>query len=363
MNVLFICETPLHVFNSLIVKNLYFSDCNNVFLINEDFKGAKTIIKKIKKETIDDALGFSYHNFKSLSVKKRKLLELVNPKRAIDILTEDPKPLSTCNYDIIFFATVTPVVSAVYSYNKKAKIGYLEDGTGTYRDKLGYFTFSYIRKLTNLLNYRKCKAFYPDSIYVSNPKLLNTKYECTIKKANYNDLSYELKDKISNIFSYKIDLLYKSENIIFLDQADLNDEHNLNIDFQIKNLIYEISQGKAICRKHPRQALEDTSNLQIDLNMNLWELVCANCINSDKVLISRFSTAQLSPKLIYSQEPFLVFTYKLYDGFTGKEQEYSIEKFINIVRNLYVDDCKIFVPSSFEDLKSDLLYIEETMYK
>ena len=108
-----------------------------------------------------------------------------------------------------------------------------------------------------------------------------------------------------------------------------------------------------IVRPHPRDRnLTRYKGFVIDESKCLWEMRIANIDIENKVLISDFSTAQITPKMLFDKEPILIFTEYLNQEEKGTINPESIEMIENIKKN-YRDKKRIIVPKTygaFEDI-------------
>ena len=134
------------------------------------------------------------------------------------------------------------------------------------------------------------------------------------------------------------------------------EQGKLKVDFDKEtfwNKVFEcLNKDIAIIKPHPRQKNSTLSNSGIKVchnNTLPWEIVCLNNDLSNKVQITIFSQACISPKLIFDQEPTVIFLYKLlpvgYD-YLGA----GLLEFADSIGALYRDKDKYFIPESFEEL-------------
>lgn len=355
MNVLFICETPLHIFNSINVKKNYYAQCKCTAMICTNFTGAKEVITSLKTNHVfDTVVEYDNNNVKNILHQKviRKLGEMLFPGKLFNLLIKRDDAMELKHsFNVINVASITPVVNSILFYNKSAHICYVEDGLGSYKDAVGYYTFSVFRKVTNFFVFGKTRALYPETIYLNNPEfLIGSKYRCEIKKINRKqDLSSELA-VLKNIFQYKSNMLYQENTCVFLDQPDNEEKINVETDNIIKSRILYYCKDKGVCRRHPRQNNSDESGLTLDKTGNMWELTCSSEIDENSILVGKFSTAQFTPKLMFDAEPVLIFTYKLYKDFAGEDKENKISSMISFIKEKYTNPEKIYVVTSIEQL-------------
>lgn len=109
--------------------------------------------------------------------------------------------------------------------------------------------------------------------------------------------------------------------------------------FYKKNIIY---------RKHPLEKEYDidiTENICLDMENNMWELEAGDFVNEHSILISFFSTAAFTPKLLYGKEPYLLFLYKL-----TREPMFQADQVVDGLRRCYIRPEKIMVPETRVEL-------------
>lgn len=81
----------------------------------------------------------------------------------------------------------------------------------------------------------------------------------------------------------------------------------------IKLLSKELTK-KFIVKTHPRTLIKDEIDNSFIFKLNFpLEILCLNKDLSNKTLISIFSTVNITPKLMFNQEPKIIFLYKLLD--------------------------------------------------
>ena len=116
-------------------------------------------------------------------------------------------------------------------------------------------------------------------------------------------------------------------------------------------------QTKTIVRPHPREKQREYYGLTSDRESTLWELVCANSITDDHVLINFFSTAPLSPKIMYDKEPVVIFAYKLLKPPQQLARTAAMEDLVERLRSGYRDPSRVYNVESFEQYDAVLAEI------
>ena len=80
----------------------------------------------------------------------------------------------------------------------------------------------------------------------------------------------------------------------------------------------------------------------------IWEIECMNGNFEEKRLVSLFSTACMTPKMMFGDEPEVIFLEQLLPGeFDDKMFKELIKRF----QSIYSDCNKVKVPQSTEELK------------
>lgn len=358
MNICFICETPYQVFNCVNIARM-FSDTNHTLdiYIADCFQKSDQIGQALISEKIFSSVNFySYSSFreKISNHSIQKLYELCIPGRLLRRLY--PGNVQKNYYDRIFISTVSPFSTAMLCRMPEAKVAYYDDGLGSYLGGVGISTFSKGRKLLSLLTGHSYKRFAPVAVYLNNTQFGNLKYGCElIHIANAFDPKGEEMQQFKRIFDYSVSPLYGDHSIILIDAPDVdeNDAAYAQTDKAVKQAIAALTDD-AFLRPHPRQKLVRSYGMRVDDSNNFWELLCADRITDDSCLIGSFSTAQMSPKMLFNKEPYLIFTYKLFQKNEEDSSAGSVEDLIQMLRETYQNPQKIHVVESVNELTSIL---------
>lgn len=171
----------------------------------------------------------------------------------------------------------------------------------------------------------------------------------------------ELKELLNYVFSYNEKCL--TEKFIFLDQTK-NKDFNME-RLATKALIWEkianiVPKREFVIRLHPHDMGKlDMPGLVFDKKRSLWELVCINEVNDEKVLIGYCSTALITPKFIFDLEPIIISLYKLIE-FYSKEKEREIDKIFMGLRESYRRKERVITPENIAELETALKKIAGT---
>ncbi len=362
MEIGWICDTPYQIINCLafVLSHSDKKDNFDLYIVHQ-FANSEKIEANIRKTGIFR----SVNSFRLSGEEKgvagyiKKCFRIISPKRwlqssqiSCDGICSIPK-----EYDILFVAVWTIWSVALYFSSNVKQVHFFEDGTGSYfRDLSGFQSGA---KFVYRLLGRDLDRLNPCALYLNNPNLCQEKIDCPIYSLKgIMAIDSDSREKIYQAFDYKRDGYYTGYPIIYLTQPNDNNVPDMEeMDDKILTLL--AGYGKdVLLRPHPRQKNSFQGDLFIDSHQDMWELVCADQITDSHVLVSVFSTAQITPKLLYNKEPYLILLYNLYPGLLPQMRE-EILGLIGQIRNVYTRPKKVFLPNTLEELKECIDYIAE----
>lgn len=344
---LFISSTPYQVFNAInMCKNVLTDECSDLYILNVS-KSSVAIYNKIKIEKIFRKV-YLINVLESLPGKK--VLYYLNRLNKI-IFTKKVIPNKNDFYDSVFIVGTEVFSKAIYYYwfnkNKNIKLNFYEDGTGSYfRILMEDKKMIKHRVLSILKGFEitdKC-----DSLYVYRPSCVMSKYnKIRIKSIPLINKYSDCIDEIKKVLQ-KNEINIISRKIVFFD-SDFGDYRILEQQIHFVNKLNEILNSKNYYIKfHPNSDRklygEKAEALKIE---DAFEVINLNQDMSDKILISIASSACITPKLIFNEEPYIVFLYKL----SKETLEYApnFDEFIQKIVELYDSPEKIFIPTTVEE--------------
>lgn len=364
MKTLFICDTPYQLFNTLnIVYNKRLEgkyspeDIVDLYIIDQ-FQTAQFLKNNVEKtELFSNVYLLTRDETKFLPVgMKRNILmslDFLNPKKFLKKRFSNYGNMYTFNYkyDCVYASGAFSTVAAIMKLNPKATFILYEDGIGSYNDDF------IVRSSGGKLNRIFCRLFnvgsavcIPSCLLVNNVKICH----CTsVNKSKIFPLP-----KFSDGFITLCEGVFgcnqtQNELYIWLTQpADGNDSIQLLQD-KVKTVLSKYSD-QIIVRMHPRE--QDNryyDGFKIMNNNDLWELSILKKPADELVLISNYSSAQITPKILFDLEPKLVFLFKLNEGLS-KEAIESLEQKTTEIAELYRSPDRIYIPDTYDDLESVL---------
>ena len=361
-DVLFICSTNYTILNSIntVTHNLIDSRDKSdivIFLRNKDMI---PYIKKMSALCIfNNVYVYSFINY-GTSLEKIKLIllpELFLKKHSVyDFGILDFKNKS--NYKVIITQSLfySMLFKRIYS---DADVYMLEEGLSSYTTR----TISRKRRNTayNLLNkilFRgladeiKGQLLYEEEIFTGD--------KSTIPINKLPKIDEDETKVLKAIFGNQNNVIYHNNEVVYLGvplsglRGLLKNPRKCKTNFE-KNCedilhctLRSFLKKSIIYRKHPLEKERDidiTDNICIDIENNMWELEAADFVNEDSILISFFSTAAFTPKLLYGKEPYLLFLYKLI-----REPVFHADQVVDGLRRCYFRPEKIMVPETITEL-------------
>ena len=253
------------------------------------------------------------------------------------------------DYLEIYFSVPTRFIDIFMSMYKDARVLAYDDGLGSYLGDV--FSNELGRKYKAVMSLFGIKKRYPECVYLNNPDFSIAEYNCTVKPLTGGALSDEHKSLIYGIFDVKYDGEYDRYKCIYLNQPH-SDSVVAAYTEDEKNILDVLDKEKTLVRLHPREKNKEFySAFEIDKG-SMWELLCMDHIGDDHVLVSRFSTALFTPKMICSKEPTVIFTYDLARDSGVNDR---MKDMIEVLRKSYSDPGKIIIPGSVDEFRQALI--------
>ena len=251
-------------------------------------------------------------------------------------------------YDYIYTPKFNRIIAAIWQLNRNAKLHMYEDGLSTYFSDLGNSKFSKSYKIFyKLLNHGR--DFDDVEIIYVNRK--NLYCNCNVDKVKeLPRIDDNVLSKLSDLFS---EFVYKdNKEIYWLSQLIQGRKNNERINSLLDELVKY--KEKVLYCPHPRNVIKNSNGFDESVKGQIWELKLVNEKNiNDKCLISLYSTACLTPKILFDKEPYLILAYNLIDDEVIENKERFIEV-INKFKQEYKEQEKVMIPLNFEEYKECL---------
>lgn len=325
MKVCYICTTPYQLFNSMIHRNSYGIESDSADLILFSDSGIRSIPvqteEKVRKSGIFGhvyAIDLSEHVKTGLLYKPVKLARFILSFLYLQRLLKKRYELLDVRYDVIYCGWQMMFVKYMQMLNPGCRMMIIEEGTGTY----AYQPEKEIlwEKISAFLLRKKLPGPLPDGIYVHNPHMMQEGGGIKIYPLNglNGNTGTNCMKKLKKVFQTCSSDIYKSRRIIYFTQTFQSkymesDERIYKADRAVVRCLGGY-QDRLLVRMHPYHKDTDYMAGFEHEDSSMWELECAESVSDDHILISVCSTSLFTPKILYNKEPYLIFTYKMYEG-------------------------------------------------
>lgn len=352
MNIAICVATPFQAMNAINLACNTFEQSDKKVLLYRNFSDTSNdIFVRIKKYNIFNEI-YEYN----LIPKDNKLIYLfsdfvqaVFPKRFVQWITKDYINLKKETFNCITFTSGTELEVALTRIFPKAKILAYDDGLGSYTgDIIHDHKLHWIWRILG----RRTDKIWPDCLYVNNVEFCDSTLTKNKKKLlSLEECSNQYKNMIFDIFNVCPSVLYNNRPIVYLSQPlDEVKEYIKEYEDELENVLVKFNKY-GIYRKHPRDNHNTKLNYEVDNSKCIWELICANQITDDNILVSVCSTTQIMPKILYNKEPWIIFTYKLCGIEGGYIFKTRFNPVIQKIKEEYYAKSKILEPESFKELE------------
>ena len=248
-----------------------------------------------------------------------------------------------CSYKSVVVSGPFMLQRNFINLQTNADVIFIEDGSGSYTGRIGVNGLLKNGERMQKLLHRGPEYISPKVCYLYSPAYYEGEYADKIKK-----LERASEAKLSLLFDVE-STIYEGAHVIYFDQPKYSAETIPYVDDEIIEMLRHYSG--VILRPHPQLKKRKYRDIKCDVEGMQWEIVCSKYIKNESVLIGKYSTAQLTPKLLFDIEPIVVFTHRLY----GINRNSSIDNQIRRFKKMYRDETRVIICESKEELEKILL--------
>lgn len=235
-----------------------------------------------------------------------------------------------------------------------SKFYFLEEGLSTYTDFNHEFQNRnpWIIRLNNI----SFKLLIPtfQGVFIYN----NSLYDGKMKTFELPSLNIEF---FTSLIKFKVDFLPRKlflgtplntvdsllSDVLSFEEKEIFQTSVLEVLCNIENILVK---NNVHYRPHPNEQKESiSSNYELFENDNPWELILGSCSNSN-VVISIFSTAAITPKVLFNKEPKVVFLFRLLPSYSF----YQAEEILSRLKSIYSNEQDVIAPSTILELEQIL---------
>lgn len=354
MQIAWVCDTAYQILNCIIYTRSNGEDTVDLYL-GHQFVNSEAIEKKLRETGLFRRI-VPYRplkNERGAAGTIKKMYGIVSPRYRLGrmLIHSDDLQRIPNRYDAVFISVPAYFQISLVFFSKPQRICYFDDGMGSY-----FGDVSNPQKKTRVMYAflgHNLKKLQPDALYLNQPDFCQSKMDCPrfpLPELNRDDS--DAMELLSKIFNYKRDGYYTKYRFLYLTQPNDDGQEKVEeVDEKIIRLLAEYGND-VLLRPHPRQKQVNAGGLLEDCRRDMWELVCADQIRDDHVLIAAFSTSQIIPKLFYNKEPYIIFLYNLYPMLVKPENRTGMLNLTETIKHHYRKPEKVFAPDTFEALAS-----------
>ena len=347
----FFCGTSFHVFNSVILaktKNLYAD-----IYIDDVFGLAKTIAENLKVLGVFENVylldrkehwkfpdnTFSQYLFALKGYWKfDKMIPKIIPN--IEVYSDfyfanDPRT-DVFGRFIRFY-----IVKNLINF----KIHFFDDGLGSYDERM--YEPTAVDVLARKFFLFNTNTSFDSDYFFHSPEYFHILNENSkMKVYPIGEINDEIKDLLKKVFYIEDIGLEIQSNIIF--DTVRNEEFNTEGSKVFSTIIGDILHlGNFLVKSHPREKEKYGKEYSIEYGMP-FELFCLYNDFSDKVFVTSLSSAVFTPKIIFNQEPKVIFLFEIMKKYS-KLYDNMYKRYVKGLEKLYSNKNRVIVCDSIED--------------
>lgn len=363
---LFVCSSHYQLLNAIMIVKEYDIEAD-LIIIRESvaencdlerlrdkcvFKSIfvwKDIFEMLTDEKIKSAID-------KVCVRFRKIKTYIHLSKVWDSL-----PNKKQVYKKVHIAYIDSITLLIYSYFKQSgsQLSLFEDGTYSYGCLSIEKTF--IRRIVEKVFFR-CRGIDECvQLFVKHPELVDKgRFSDVVILPYCGNPKYDVLNSII-LPLYKInrnDMTKFKKKIIFFDSnLEMFAQKKLQKKIAVKT-IGLFGKENVLVKLHPSS--RDTvygDNVDTFNGKLPFEIVMSYEQMEKKILVSIFSTACMAPKRDFNQEPYVIFTYKIFKENLSISSKYTNQ--IEQLKESYQNEDRIYVPDSIDEYVRILQKIKE----
>lgn len=335
--------------------------------IDPDFDGAYKYADKIRQmnifcDVIVIAANFDYKKYYTIN---RSLLYKI--QTALSYLKVDEIAKMVLIHDVRYTSMFVSsnayfprIVHFHFIKNKiSTEIKYFDDGIGSYLGNHAYTTILPERLLRRILFGKEATSFAHER-FLFSPVLfhmLNKNSNVTVRRIPkiWKENIYK---KMFNTVFLESEKVYFKERVMILDQPkyEIFSNNNINSLLEIYKLIIDIvGKENIIIKRHPRCKDKEIETVNYYSSIGMpFECICMNVEMNNKILISYDTTAVITPKLLFNQEPLVILLYKIVKAKRNEVSSTVLDDLFLTFKNTYTDKKRFIIPNNIDELKNTL---------
>ena len=381
---LYYAFTNTQIINMINVKNSFFPNILADLYVIDHGRISENLIQNIVDEKIFDCVYYIIHHphsklrksvFRLPGILRKPILSVFigfNYLQYQRFFHKQNEVMYSVLFMPGFWTDAGYFANHYYRYNPKLSIYFVEEGTVNYT--AGIYNLCYILnsfhpvvrllwKFTNggnkISDFKKLIS-HVNGMYLYVPE----------NHQQHNDMEKLLllpsisKDSsthrlLTKSTSEMVLARYNSCNVIYFMQNQNQDIIQYTIFGEYMQEITSLSSVRLLIKQHPDYSVSCScfndlnnylhDNAVIDCDDYLLEGIYAKIDLDSKILITRDSSSVMYPKYMFSKEPIVIFTYKLYSDYYSENSK-KLDGLMHDLSRTYADKSKIYAPQSIDDL-------------
>lgn len=324
--------------------DIYIVDC---------FEDSKKVADRLRNEKIFQNVYFVDNVLLTYPITIRKCMNIIHNRSSIK------KIMNKKAYDEIYYNNSGWLINSIfYSYayknNKRITNHFIEHSFYSYTQKYDNKN-RWIKYLIKLFGMKCLDESKIDYMYFYHPELIQVKINSQIIQLEAIDKNQNFIELVNRVFHYdSLANEFADKKIIIFEQG--KQSYELDTSNFWNHVISKLGKKNIIIKPHPRQKNSSLQNLGCEICKNYsipWEVILLNNQMDKKILISVLSSASITPKLLFNEEPTSILLYKLIENYQEIYNK-DLSNFLEIVKDSYTSKNKVYIPESFEELKEIL---------
>lgn len=333
---LFICNSPYHVFNAINYKLHYSKEDDDMILINM-FNNSDKVYKSLSDSGLFNKVVYisDCGNDKTIS-----WLELLWPEHFLKDYVDLSELRSSYSKVVVasYLSNVSKCICCHYS-NRSCGIEMIEDGMGTYI--YGIMKYRRVERLFGILFNRGFAKLRCKNLYVYDRSLIEADIPYKLLELPKLERTQENVQKIGKLFEAN-DSMEIKEQYIFIFESEI---YGITTQMQVSilnDLKEAVGIDNIIVKPHPKTDLKLLAGYKLLKGQIPWEAYCFNNEMDSKVVVAMNSTAAFTPKLVFGDKTQIWFVndYSAFEGSSYSESCKMLQRRF-AKNNLDVEVCRI----------------------
>lgn len=352
MKTAYVCDTAYQVFNILNFKQHTKDEVADLFLC-DFFPTARKLYQSISEQGLFHSVVLTAPHYRKegesrLRWYSRHAATYLFPGHSLrrDMLET---PVKSQGYERIYTCSLNHIAVCLLALNPGAELLMIDDGAGSYYADPSSDSVSGLHRIFAKLTGTGAHAVSPRAIYLYDAAHAASHTAIPVRQMPRptEDFLAETRELFG-----ETGLSFETEKtLIWLTQPDEYEKSTVPTDKKIRDALRD-NAPKVLVRRHPRDRRDSFyMDFTLDQSGAMWELAVPLLEIETKLLLGIYSTAQMTPKLLYDLEPTTVFLFRLYREVFPADWITGFARAVEELRETYREKEKVLVPETIEELR------------